>query len=453
MNLRTKLILTHTVVALIAAVLVALIASVTVNRYFVQLANAQARAEAELYAEPLAYCYALNNGWPNRLNECLRPGRGIRPALAPDSNRRTVVADASGTIIFDPGGHREGKKLPANALNRGTLIKVGDQVVGSVIVEPNTGQYGAAEDQFIKLVRRSVLLGSIGTAVLASLIAAMLSLRVTRSLRTLTGAAYRLAQGDRSARVPVHNNDEVGELSHAFNTMSDALERSESVRRQMVADIAHELRTPLSVLQLELESLEDGVTQPTPEVIRSLGEEVELLKHLITDLRTLSLADAGQLPLNMSAVDIQPQVDRLLARMQGPARDKNITLTAQVAADLPPIYADAARLQQVIGNLLQNAIRYTPAGGSVMLEIKQRQQQVVWVVRDSGPGFDPAEAQAIFERFYRSDRARARHTGGSGLGLAIVRSLTQAMQGQVWAESQPGQGATFTVALPIAATV
>jgi len=243
---------------------------------------------------------------------------------------------------------------------------------------------------------------------------------------------------------------EVGELSEAFNTMSAELRRSEETRRQMVADIAHELRTPLSVLRLELESIEDGVTQATPAVVGSLNEEVGLLGRLVDDLRTLSLADAGQLSLEIGPVGVDEVIGRVVGRMQAAARAKGIALVSYAPAPGLAVSADPTRLQQVIGNLLNNALRYTPEGGRVEIAARPAAGEIILAVRDSGPGFAADEAAAIFERFYRTDKARARDTGGSGLGLAIVRGLVQAMHGTVWAASQPGAGTIFYVALPAA---
>ena len=216
----------------------------------------------------------------------------------------------------------------------------------------------------------------------------------------------------------------------------------------MVADIAHELRTPLSVLQLELESLQDGVTTPTPAVINSLNDEVTLLKRLIDDLRTLSLADTGQLTLQMQSVDINDAVERVTTRLAQAMRLKNLQLQVNLAPNLPHVWADPDRLQQVIGNLLHNAIRYTPHDGTITIGTEQRQHDIMLRVRNTGAGFSPEEAADIFKRFYRTDKARARETGGSGLGLAIVRGLTESMGGKVWAESEQGAGVTFFVALP-----
>ncbi len=457
MSLRTKLLLTHTAVVLLAIVLVVLVTNGVITRHFRALAADQAREQAQTIAEPLAECYDQNGGWPARLLRCFagEGGRGgaDRPLLnlLRGKTRRVLVADSANRIFFDSADGRSGQRLSPAEQGLAVPIVAASGTVGRVVVVPNVGQFGAAEDRFLTVVRRSVLIAGLGAAVVALLIGSVLAGGVTRPLRALTSAAHQLASGDRSAQVAVTSaDDEVGELSRAFNTMSSELRRSEEGRRQMVADIAHELRTPLSILQLELESIEDGVSQATPQVVASLNEEVGLLSHLIDDLRTLSLVDAGQLSLNPEAIAVGDLLARVAGRMQLAARDKGITLIADAAPSVPPMQADSSRAQQIIANLLQNALRYTPSGGQVALSAAQSGREVVIIVQDTGPGFSPAEAAQIFERFYRTDKARARETGGSGLGLAIVRSLAHAMGGRVWASSVPGSGATFYLALPVA---
>lgn len=452
MTLRSKLILTHTAVVVLAIVLVVAVATRSVSRYFDELANSQARAVAIDLAVPLGDCYERNNGWPRLIRRCFNQNSELRQTVLPRmAGWRILLADPTGRIVYDSAERRRDDRLTPAETRRNVSIQADGRIVGSVVALPNSGQYGAAEDRFLVVVRRSVFVAGLVAGLVALLIGGLLAQGVTRPLRALTAAAQRLASGDSGAQVAaLPGRDEVGELSQAFNTMSAELRRSEESRRQMVADIAHELRTPLSVLRLELESIEDGVSQATPAVVGSLNEEVGLLGRLVDDLRTLSLADAGQLSLDIAPVGVDEVIERVVGRMQAAAREKGIALVAHSPAPGLAVSADPTRLQQMIGNLLSNALRYTPEGGQVEIAARPSGGEVILAVRDSGPGFDPAEAAAIFERFYRTDKARARDTGGSGLGLAIVRGLAQAMDGRVWAASQPGAGTIFYVALPVA---
>lgn len=454
MRLRTKLVFTHTAVVLLAIGLIVVVANGVLNRYFSALTADQAREQAQVIAEPLAECYARYDDWPPRMLRCFARdfvrGAERRELLPRGNNRRVLVANVNEQILFDSAEQRRGQPLAKAELNIAVPIVVEGQTVGSVVVMPKAGQFGLAEDRFLIIVRRSVVIAGIGAGLLALLIGSVLAGGVTRPLRALTTAAHRLASGERRVHVVPTTADELGELSHAFNIMSAELHRAEESRRQMVADIAHELRTPLSVLQLELESIEDGVTSATPAVVASLNEEVALLSRLIDDLRTLSLADAGQLRLKQERIAVHEIVERVVGRMQLAAHNKGILLHISAMPHLPPVLADSGRIQQVIGNLLHNALRYTPQGGQIRIHAAQANHEVVITVEDSGPGFAPAEAAQLFERFYRTDKARARDTGGSGLGLAIVRGLVLAMHGRVWASGHAGTGASFHVALPVA---
>jgi signal transduction histidine kinase len=248
--------------------------------------------------------------------------------------------------------------------------------------------------------------------------------------------------------------------------MAAELEHQQQLRRQLVADIAHELRTPLSVLRLQLEGLEDGIEQPTPTALHSLAEEVGLLTRLVVDLRLLSLADAGQISLALDEVDAGAMLERAVTTATARARQQRIELRAEPPPTQLSATADPQRLAQILGNLIENALRYTPAGGQVTVRARADDRPpianrrppalgtetgssvVVFEVSDTGAGIPPDELPQIFERFYRTDKARARETGGSGLGLAIVQRLVEMQGGQIWASSAVGRGTTFHVALP-----
>jgi len=303
-----------------------------------------------------------------------------------------------------------------------------------------------------------VIVGSLVAGSVALGVALIMAKQVTTPLRSLTLAAQRLASGERHQPLDVPADAELAELSQAFNTMAAELAHQEDIRRQLTADVAHELRTPLSVLQLQIESLEDGIEQPTPELFGSLRQEVVLLSRLVEDLRLLSLAEAGRLHLSIEELDPHEVLTRASAVVAPLARQHNIEVRLKESGPLPPLRADPQRLQQVLRNLLENALRYTPAGGNVVIRAQSlpngpdsdgiSEPHILLEVADSGAGISPADLPSIFNRFYRTDRARTREMGGSGLGLAIVQRLVEAQGGKVSVESQDGQGATFRVVLP-----
>lgn len=272
---------------------------------------------------------------------------------------------------------------------------------------------------------------------------------ITRRLSRLRDAVERLDLRDLSLRVPVEGDDEVAALAAAFNRMVDRLEAHERVRRELFADVAHELRHPLAVLQGRLELMQDGVVPLDPTQVMNLQDMVISLTRLVGDLRDLSLADVGRLSLSLAPLDLGALIADLRENMEPVAADKGIELAATVAPDLPPVSADAERMRQVLVNLLANALHYTPRDGRVAVRAWVDGRRVLVEVTDTGPGISAEDLPHIFDRFYRADKARSRASGGSGLGLAIVRSLVTLHGGTVQAESRPGEGSRFTVALPL----
>jgi signal transduction histidine kinase len=312
---------------------------------------------------------------------------------------------------------------------------------------------GPPEEAYLAGLNNSLWLGGLGAAVVALAVGLYSARRITSPLRRMTGAATRIAEGDLSQRVEVHSQDELGELARAFNSMAESLARNEEARRHLVTDIAHELRTPLSVVQGNLEGMLDGVVPADRDHLASLHQETMLLSRLVADLQDLSLAEAGQLKLHLAPVDPAALARKVWEKMRPQAESKGISLEAHLPEGLPLVRVDEDRISQVIGNLLSNALRHTPAGGRIQVEVQELEdERGAWVrftISDTGPGIASEDLPHVFNRFYRADRSRSRATGGTGIGLAIVKQLVEAHGGRVWAESQPGQGATFSFTVPI----
>jgi signal transduction histidine kinase len=231
--------------------------------------------------------------------------------------------------------------------------------------------------------------------------------------------------------------------------MTADLRRVEESRRDLVADIAHELGTPLAILQANLEGMLDNVVEATPERLAALHTQVRLLARLVEDLRDLSLAHAGKLPLALHPLDLAALVADAATAVVPRAAERGVTVQSRIAPGLPPVVADRERLMQVAHNLLDNAIRHVPSGGEVTVGLERAGDQVRLWVQDTGPGIPAEELDRVFDRFYRLDASRARASGGSGLGLAIVKSLVEAHGGRVTVTSRPGEGSTFAVVLPL----
>lgn len=305
--------------------------------------------------------------------------------------------------------------------------------------------------QTVAAINRQVSIAAAAVAVVALVGAFWLARRFVRPVEALTEAARRLERGDLSRRVAVSSPDEIGSLGRAFNAMAESIERNEALRKQMTSDIAHELRTPLNNIAGYLEAIADGVVQPTPPVVSSLQEEADLLVRLVNDLEQLSLADAGHQSLQHERVAVAEIVERSVALVSPRANSRRVAVDLHLARGAI-VHGDAGRLAQVSRNLLENAIRHTPEGGSVQVRLRLEDASVVLEVADSGNGIAAEHLPFIFERFYRADASRNRDTGGAGLGLSIVRQLIEAHGGDVTASNSPEGGALFRVTLPAAAT-
>jgi two-component system sensor histidine kinase BaeS len=290
----------------------------------------------------------------------------------------------------------------------------------------------------------AVLLATVAVTLLAGR-------RLARPIHALTAAVQRMEAGDRTARVPMkgRRQDEVGRLAHAFNAMAVSMEENERQRQAMVSDVAHELRNPLTNVRGYLEGVQDGLVPLDDALIASLLEESTLLGRLVDDLQDLALADAGRLHLHPEPLDAAEVVEQVAAAHRAAAAVAGITITVEVDGPLP-VEGDPGRIRQALGNLVGNALRYTPAGGSVTLAASAADGHATIIVADTGTGIAAEHLPHIFDRFYRADASRSRETGGSGLGLAITRHLVEAHGGTIEAQSVDGAGSTFRIRLPLA---
>ena len=301
-----------------------------------------------------------------------------------------------------------------------------------------------------------VWIGGCGLSVALPALAIFLAVRAFRDIATplagVMNAADRVAEGDLTTRVPEEGPGDFSKLAQSFNRMTEELERSDQRRRNLTADVAHELRTPLHIIQGNLEGILDNVYEPTSEHIDATLEETRALARLVDDLRTLSLAEAGQLPMSFAATYLNELLADVITSFSGQAEAAGIDLRVEIAEELhaTPIMADAGRLDQVLCNLVANAIRHTPAGGNITLSVLPIDAGVEIAVRDTGEGIAAEDIPYIFDRFWKGDRSRSHaHGAGSGLGLAITRQLVQAHRGDIHVESEPGQGTAFRIHLPL----
>ncbi len=334
----------------------------------------------------------------------------------------------------------------------GAMSRMMDQMMGQGSGGAMLDQMlGPAERSYLQSVHSALWVAGCIAAVAAVVLSVLLARQITAPTRALTIATRQLAAGDYKQRVPVRSDDEVGELATAFNALAEALAHQQTLRRQMAADIAHELRTPLAVIQANLEALLDGIRPLSSAAIADIHQETQLLARLIADLRDLSLAEAGQLPLHREPTDVAELVRLSGGRFTSQAADKGIQLVVESEEGLPHVNVDPDRFTKVLGNLLDNALRHTPSGGIVTIRVEGGPQPdtVQVTVRDTGKGIAPEHMPNIFDRFYRADQARSRAAGGSGIGLAVVKQIVEAHGGRVWGESVPRQGTCFGLVFPV----
>lgn len=361
----------------------------------------------------------------NQLAALVRQCRGSRVDVWLDESG-TPDAPASAAECLATARRAQLKSYVAPA----ALLYIGSSEDRAPVIDP----YGIAG------VTAVILALAVGGSVLVAT-------RLARPVRAVTAAARRMRAGDGSARVAVRSKGEVGELGAAFNEMSEHLDRLERQRKAMVSDVSHELRTPLSNIRGWLEAAQDGVADLDPALTASLVEEATLLQHIVDDLQQLALADVGRLRLHPEPVDVADLVEQIATVYRAAAEAAELVLAAEVTGR-PHLDADPVRLRQAVGNLLANAVRYTPAGGRVSLRAYTDGDDVLIEVADTGPGIASEHLPHVFDRFWRAEKSRSRQTGGSGLGLAIVRQLAEAHGGAAKVSSEPGEGATFTLKLP-----
>ena len=459
-SLRARLLLAFVLVLGVALGGMSLFASSSTSTEFHGFMARRAQMGYQRFQVVLGSYYAENHGWS-----------GVQPVLtqmADVTGDHILLANNQGTIVADSEGKMAGQ--PAGKWQPTvTIIYQGSQV-GSVYLNPGPSAETAVETAFLSSVNRSLLLSAGAAALLALVLTLILSRRILGPVEALTGAVRAMEKGDLRQRVRVESSDEVGELARAFNAMAGSLAQNEELRRNMVSDVAHELRNPLFSIRGNVEAIQDELLAPDARTMGSIHEDVMLLSRLVDDLQELALAEAGQLRLDKTATDLSEVISRAIRTAEPQASARGVALKESLPEGLPPVEIDADRIGQVLQNLLRNAIAHTPEEGRVAVSAtsyhpsaSQTQSSVLSSqssehptsfvrvsVSDTGSGIPSEHLLHIFERFYRVDPSRSRSTGGSGIGLAIARRLVEAHGGRIWAESEEGKGSVFHFTLPVA---
>ena len=449
-SISSKMIVAFVAVSVVGIILITLLARGASTRAFRSFVQEQVQVGL---VEGLQEYYGRNDSWQGieqaRFQSQFFRGPSRGGGRVP--NPGYLLADANGTVLVGGSGIRRGSPLPADQLELGIPVEVDGRLVGTVVVLDSLGAEIVPPDlldAFYDQVERAVIIGGIGTLLISVLLSVFFTRSLTRPLRELTTATRQVAAGNLEEQVPVRSQDELGELATAFNQMNNDLRQAQIQRRQMTADIAHDLRTPLSVILGHAEGLRDGVLPADDETYFIIYDEAQRLQRLVNELRTLSLADAGELQLTRRAVEPMALLGRAASAHGPQAQQKDVTLLVEGGDTLSLVNVDADRIAQVLDNLVSNALRHTPAGGRIILSGQQVNGEVRLQVADTGSGIASDELPHLFNRFYRGDKARQRHAGGSGLGLAIAKSIVTNHGGRIWAKSEQGRGATFVIGLP-----
>ena len=457
-SLQFRLALGFFLALVVALALIGVAAGVATGRHTDRFDRDRDSAQVERLRQFVADYYAHGRGWSR--NEASLQENVERAASI--SGSHIVVYDTRGAVIADShpgllngGESRNGKARWESKGSKKFPVRFGGDEVGAFTVSavpagapPALGIPEPTADRISSGVERSLVWAGIGAAALGTLLVWLISRRTLAPLQSLGAAARRLGRGDFSQRADDSGPTEIRELALSFNAMAAELEEAERYRRNMTADIAHELRTPLSNIQGYLEAIRDGLVEPTPETIDTIHEQAIHLSRLIEDLRLLAQVESGDLQLQLTTVSMEDLLQSGVEAVRPRAEAKGVDLRLEAGPSLPELQIDSTRISQVVGNLLENAITHTPEGGSVTISTREAGDALEVSVADTGAGIASEDIPKLFDRFYRADPSRSRATGGTGLGLTIARRLVEAHGGSIKVESIVGQGSQFTIRLP-----
>ncbi|MFH1446015.1 MAG: ATP-binding protein, partial [Chloroflexota bacterium] len=357
-----------------------------------------------------------------------------------DENNQVVLPEA---LPFDR------IEIIEQEFEKGTPLELDGEKIGTLIFVDTNYDWELRQPPFLDRINQILIISTIAAIILALGLGALLSHTFSRPIRELTAATKAAAAGDLSNKVVVRSKDELGELAASFNTMNSELDRLITARKQMTADIAHELRTPISIILGNADGVRDGVVPMSSKTFDIIAEEAERLESLVEDLHTLSRAEAGELSMFFTATSIKKVVYDLHLPQYQASQQKHIDIDLDLPDDLSEVRADPDRIIQVLRNILNNAYHYTPENGKIIISALQKEENTVQLrISDNGPGVPEKELNKIFNRFYRTDTSRQRDGEGSGLGLAIARSIVERHGGKIWAENNPVGGLSVLIDLP-----
>jgi len=445
-SITLKMVLAFLGIALTSIVLIVLLARWRTDTEFSRFVVD--RKETDLVEKFETY-YRAKGSWEGFKGYVTGDSNSAKPENGTFRDPYFIVADEKGRVVSPGLGYRFDQQVHRDKLEWGSPIEVNGERVGTLVMGQIPPGKNPREREFLQRTNMMLVFSAFGASIVALLIGIVLSRSFTHPIRELTEATHAVASGNFGQQVSVRSKDELGELATSFNKMSADLARSTEARKQMTADIAHELRTPLSLIIGHADAVHDGVLPPTKDNFEIIREEALRLEHLVDDLRTLSLADTGELRVHLQAVSPQKLLNDLQAAYQHIATRKSMKIQVETPPELPMLNIDPGRMTQVLTNILDNALQHAPEGGVIKLSARRVEDSVELSIKDSGPGIEGENVDRIFSRFYRADDGRSRDDGGSGLGLAIAKSIVEAHNGRIRAESEPGHGLTVSIQIPI----
>lgn len=492
LSLRAKLVLSYLAVTLGAILMLSIVVSIAIQNSFANSQQEQVRSQAEGFAQQLGLVYSSFGDWQDALTHTTFEIPETLVVKIVDTSDTQLdyhvplflqLTGANVATIDQSlqqalhGQETQGQLQLQSSIGNESFNSIyiavpiyyngqsNAEIVGALFwAEPQRYPAGFSPYDFLTNVNEAILISGLIAALAVVIISLFLVRRLTRPLESLTTAAEQMRQGDYSRRVePPKSQDELGRLSQSFNEMAETIEsditelrRQEQLRRDLLANIAHDLATPLTAIQGFSEALgDDVISDPVArqETAQLIAREVQRMRRLVADMQQMTSLESGRARLDLAPLNLHELVDETLAVIGPECEQAGITLRNEIDPQTPPVLADSDRVTQVLLNLLDNARRHTPSGGTISVGARPDGKMLTIWVSDSGTGIDPADLPLIFERFYRADRSRTGTTGGSGLGLSIVKAITAAHGGTINAESAPGKGTRVTFTLPLAPTL
>lgn len=453
--MRKKLFLSTLALILLTLILSMLSVNFVFQSQFSSYLMHSTETTIEQLPEQLSSLYQSKGGWDVQALDDLSHNLPLGTEVLlknPSGQTIATLSNPMESMMHGSPGNMMGMDFSVQEWKTKTLtVKNPQGIIASAQVRyPASARILNPQDaSFVSAIFHSLLLAGGLALILGILLSYWTSRRLVSPLQQLTQAVYRVGEGNLDERVPSTTQDEVGQLARAFNAMADNLKKQEHMRKQFTADIVHELRTPLTSIRSYIEAFQDGVLPPDTENLAIINEEIERLVTLSSDLKDLNVAEIGELKPNFQTIDLGELLNKVVNKLYSLVQEKNITLHWQKPLQSITLQGDERLLTRLFYNLIHNAYKYTECDGQIDIHLESRANDVLIQIKDTGVGIPEEDLPYIFERFYRTDKSRARETGGTGIGLALVQQITQLHKGMIEVESTPGLGSHFTVILPV----